>query len=189
MEPRRVVTGTSAEGKSVVASDTLVEPMTLGADAGGGIPRFLGRRQATRLSRRRHGAALPRAGFRPPMASVSSRSPSRPIAHRSPPTSTPPPALAEVKGEIAGPDRCDGAGPSGHAPDRLDRFRLCPRPAGACMVLDDDTRLDLDTGDTVIQNGTRHGWRVPYDEPCRSVRSVSGDTTGVTTLSSALGAE
>ncbi len=35
------------------------------------------------------------------------------------------------------------------------------------MVLDDDKTVDLEAGDTVIQNGTRHGWRVPYDEPCR----------------------
>ena len=55
--------------------------------------------------------------------------------------------------------------PGMHRTDSIDFVYVL---SGRCiMVLDDDTRLDLNTGDTVIQNGTRHGWRVPYDEPCR----------------------
>ena len=34
------------------------------------------------------------------------------------------------------------------------------------LELDDGASLELGPGDTVIQNGTRHAWRNPFDEPC-----------------------
>ncbi|MDG1410186.1 MAG: cupin domain-containing protein [Acidimicrobiales bacterium] len=33
------------------------------------------------------------------------------------------------------------------------------------LELDDGATRELGPGDTVIQNGTRHAWRNPYDEP------------------------
>jgi len=39
--------------------------------------------------------------------------------------------------------------------------------SGRCVLeLDDGAKRELRPGDTVIQNGTRHAWRNPYDEPC-----------------------
>jgi mannose-6-phosphate isomerase-like protein (cupin superfamily) len=39
--------------------------------------------------------------------------------------------------------------------------------SGRCVLeLDDGATRELGPGDTVIQNGTRHAWRNPYDEPC-----------------------
>ena len=35
-------------------------------------------------------------------------------------------------------------------------------------------RVTAGPGDTVIQNGTRHAWRNPYDEPCRMVVVLVG---------------
>ena len=34
--------------------------------------------------------------------------------------------------------------------------------------------LELGPGDTVVQNGTRHAWRNPYDEPCTMVVVLVG---------------
>jgi mannose-6-phosphate isomerase-like protein (cupin superfamily) len=34
------------------------------------------------------------------------------------------------------------------------------------LELDDGERVHLRQGDCVIQNGTRHRWRNPLDEPC-----------------------
>ena len=34
------------------------------------------------------------------------------------------------------------------------------------LELDDGETRELKAGDTVIQNGTRHAWRNPFDEPC-----------------------
>lgn len=33
------------------------------------------------------------------------------------------------------------------------------------LELDDGATRELSAGDTVIQNGTRHAWRNPFDEP------------------------
>ena len=34
------------------------------------------------------------------------------------------------------------------------------------LELDDGATRELGPGDTVVQNGTRHAWRNPFDEPC-----------------------
>jgi mannose-6-phosphate isomerase-like protein (cupin superfamily) len=34
------------------------------------------------------------------------------------------------------------------------------------LELDDGVTRELGPGDVVVQNGTRHAWRNPYDEPC-----------------------
>jgi mannose-6-phosphate isomerase-like protein (cupin superfamily) len=40
--------------------------------------------------------------------------------------------------------------------------------SGRCVLeLDDGATVELGPGDTVVQNGTRHAWRNPFDEPCR----------------------
>ena len=33
------------------------------------------------------------------------------------------------------------------------------------LELDDGAEVELEAGDTVVQNGTRHRWRNPFDEP------------------------
>lgn len=42
------------------------------------------------------------------------------------------------------------------------------------LELDDGATTELGPGDTVVQNGTRHAWRNPYDEPCRMMVSMVG---------------
>ena len=37
------------------------------------------------------------------------------------------------------------------------------------LELDDGATVELGAGDTVVQNGTRHAWRNPFDEPARMV--------------------
>ena len=34
--------------------------------------------------------------------------------------------------------------------------------------------VEVGPGDAVIQNGTRHAWRNPYDEPCQMVVVLVG---------------
>jgi len=47
--------------------------------------------------------------------------------------------------------------------------------SGRCVLeLDDGATRELGPGDTVIQNGTRHAWRNPYDEPCVIVFALVG---------------
>jgi mannose-6-phosphate isomerase-like protein (cupin superfamily) len=42
------------------------------------------------------------------------------------------------------------------------------------LELDDGASVELGPGDTVVQNGTRHAWRNPFDEPCRMVVFLVG---------------
>ena len=42
------------------------------------------------------------------------------------------------------------------------------------LELDDGATRELGPGDTVIQNGTRHAWRNPYDETCFIVAVLVG---------------
>lgn len=42
------------------------------------------------------------------------------------------------------------------------------------LELDDGVAVDLQAGDTVVQNGTRHAWHNPYDEPCRFITTQIG---------------
>jgi mannose-6-phosphate isomerase-like protein (cupin superfamily) len=162
---RRVVTGTSAEGKSVVASDTLVEPMTLVMMPGAEFLYFWGDDKRP---------VYPDAGTEPPYRSWFPAADGFRFEQITiPPDSTPKPAdldtaaaLAEAREKLPGLiDVMEPDHPGMHRTDSIDFVYVL---SGRCiMVLDDDTRLDLNTGDTVIQNGTRHGWRVPYDQPCR----------------------
>jgi quercetin dioxygenase-like cupin family protein len=64
--------------------------------------------------------------------------------------------------------------PGMHRTDSIDFVYVL---SGRCLMrLDDDVTVALSPGDTVIQNGTRHGWRVPYDEPCRLLCISLGGT-------------
>ncbi len=42
------------------------------------------------------------------------------------------------------------------------------------LELDDGQTCELATGDTVVQNGTRHAWRNPFDETCLMVVVLIG---------------
>jgi hypothetical protein len=42
------------------------------------------------------------------------------------------------------------------------------------LELDDGASVELGPGDTVVQNGTRHAWRNPFDEPCTIVVAIVG---------------
>ena len=47
--------------------------------------------------------------------------------------------------------------------------------SGRCVLeLDNGATRELGPGDTVIQNGTRHAWRNPFDEPCLMVVALVG---------------
>ena len=49
--------------------------------------------------------------------------------------------------------------------------------SGRCVLeLDNGATRELKAGDTVVQNGTRHAWRNPYDEPCVMVVMIVGAT-------------
>ena len=42
------------------------------------------------------------------------------------------------------------------------------------LELDDGVKVNLQAGDMLVQNGIRHAWHNPYDEPCRFISTQIG---------------
>jgi mannose-6-phosphate isomerase-like protein (cupin superfamily) len=175
VQVRRVVTGTDAQGKSVFASDELVDGITMALAPGLEFHRLWGSDAA---------AVLPDAGGpRPPLPYFPGPAGFRfdlftvPPDHLEPPADLDvPAALAEMEAALpgmVGDARRDGDSEL-HATDTIDyEYVISGR---VILELDDGATVELGPGDTVVQNGTRHVWRNPYDEPCRMVLVLVGAT-------------
>jgi mannose-6-phosphate isomerase-like protein (cupin superfamily) len=166
---RRVVTGTSVEGKSLFVSDDLVD----------GIATVFGN-EFHRLWGSDHPVKLPSTGDLPPSVAFF------------PPTSgfrfglfTVPPdaalpddldleaALVEMEAALPGmAAHMEVDNPGMHATDTVDFEYVLS--GHVRLELDDGATVELGPGDTVVQNGTRHAWRNPYDEPCQMVVVLVG---------------
>ena len=174
---RRVVTGTSQEGKSVVVSDGVVKPLTPVLMPGAEFFYLWG---DDRLP------SFPDDGVEPPYRTwFPPAGGYRFEVITIPPDATPKPpgidmaaAVSDAERELPGLlDVMDKNDPGMHRTDSIDFVYVL---SGRCLMrLDDGVTVALNPGDTVIQNGTRHGWRVPDDEPCRLLcLSIGGTRTG-----------
>ena len=172
MKVRRVVTGHSTEGKAIFASDEAVEPAVLekgqrnefhslwGSDAvssfpdDGSLPETAG--------------WFPRVGgFRFSMFTVP------PASTVIPEGVTADEITAEVEEKLPGlADHMEPDAPGMHTTDTIDfEYVISGR---VVLELDDGATRELGPGDTVVQNGTRHAWRNPFEEPCRMVVFLVG---------------
>jgi mannose-6-phosphate isomerase-like protein (cupin superfamily) len=69
--------------------------------------------------------------------------------------------------------------PGMHTTDTVDyEFVVSGR---VVLELDDGATVELGPGATVVQNGTRHAWRNPFDEPCQMVVVLVGATRNSST--------
>jgi quercetin dioxygenase-like cupin family protein len=51
--------------------------------------------------------------------------------------------------------------------------------SGRCVLeLDDGSRTELKAGDVIVQNGTMHRWKNPWEEPCRIIGALVGARLG-----------
>ncbi len=169
---RRVVTGHDSNGNAVFASDDVVEPVTVdllpkaeffqlwGAD---GPLHFPDRGEAPPSPT----YFPPVGGFRFGLFSVAPDS----VAMLDDLDFDA--ALAEFGeklpglGEYLEPDH-----PGMHTTATVDYEFVV---SGRCVLeLDNGAVRELGPGDTVIQNGTRHAWRNPFDEPCLMVVAIVG---------------
>jgi len=51
--------------------------------------------------------------------------------------------------------------------------------SGRCVLeLDDGSRTELKVGDVIVQNGTMHRWKNPWEEPCRIIGALVGAQLG-----------
>lgn len=172
MGTRRVVTGHDADGKAVFASDSEVETIRLSLVPGMEFVRVWGRDDTARFPD--DGAApadLPyfpaTTGLRFGMFTV-------------PPDATAMPedldieaALVEAEEKLPGmAGHMEVENPGMHTTASIDfEYVVSGR---VVLELDDGATRELGPGDTVIQNGTRHAWRNPFDEPCTMVVALVG---------------
>jgi mannose-6-phosphate isomerase-like protein (cupin superfamily) len=161
---RRVVTGHDDEGKAVFASDETVEPITSDLVPGMEFFRLWGSDETCRFpddGSHPYAPAYfpPLAGFRFGLFTV-------------PPDSTTmlddldfEAAFGEIEAKLPGMmAHMEPDAPGMHTTASVDyEYVVSGR---VVLELDDGATRELSAGDTVIQNGTRHAWRNPYDEPC-----------------------
>lgn len=167
---RRVVTGTTPDGRAVIASDERIAPDTIAMMPGAGFANIWGGDEPPTLpatGEKPHYVTWfpPATGYRVEQITI-------------PPAATPAPhgidmkeAAADMERKLPGLlDHMDPKHPGMHQTDTIDFVYVI---SGRCLVeLDGGASIDLNTGDLLVQNGTRHAWRVPYDEPC-TVLSIS----------------
>jgi mannose-6-phosphate isomerase-like protein (cupin superfamily) len=173
MMVRRVATATGPDGQSFIAHDDIVEPLTTTA-----LPGYAWHRLW---------------GFDDPSADPAFASIHDGLAHFPPPggirfnlftvppaSTVRPPLTEELERELerklpgrSGHMESDQAGM--HRTASVDLIYVMS--GGVSLELDDGT-VNLAAGDTLVQNGTRHAWRNPFDEPCVLVIVLIGAQSG-----------
>jgi mannose-6-phosphate isomerase-like protein (cupin superfamily) len=169
---RRVVTGHDAEGRAGFRSDG-IPPRTIDAPNGFGVSEVLWLDGApTSVDDGRDVTDGPFA-LEPPAGGCSLR-----VIRM--PTSAPGAPLEQQWLRVPGDDDAE---PGMHATDTLDFMVVLD---GEIVLGTDDGERVLGVGDTVVQRGTRHRWRVHGDRPCtyavcmvRPDPESTGDVSGL----------
>jgi mannose-6-phosphate isomerase-like protein (cupin superfamily) len=172
MQVRRVVTGHSPEGKAIVASDQVLAPLTMALLPGAEFHRIWG--GDTTPTFPDDGTEQPQAEYFPPVGGF--RFGTFSVAPQS--TALPDDldlgaAFAEMEAKLPGlAGYMEPDSPGMHTTPTIDfEYVVSGR---VVLELDDGVTVELGPGDTVVQNGTRHAWRNPYDEPCTMVVFIVG---------------
>lgn len=169
---RRLVTGHDANGRAVFASDEQIEPITLALMPGAEIYSLWGADKPPRFphdgsAQTGHDYFPPVGGFRFGVFTVA------PDSMSIPENLDMEAAFNELNEKLPGVSEHLEADNSGmHRTATIDYEYVV---SGRCMLeLDDGVTRELGPGDTVIQNGTRHAWHNPFDEPCVMVVAIVG---------------
>ena len=153
---RCVVTGQTADGTSVVVSDTAVEPITVSLLPGTAFHRLWGSNTAPRLPT--DGTAPDQTGYFPPAGGYRfGFFTLGPDSVALPDDLDVGAALGELESKLPGlaavmePDH-----PGMHRTDTVDLDLVVS--GEVWLELDDGAEVRLGPGDCVVQNGTRHAW-------------------------------
>lgn len=172
MKIRRLVTGHSKEGKAIVASDSVIEATRLTTSPGNEFHNLWGADECVIFPDNGEKPVYrdwfaPAGGFRFQQFTF-------------PPDKTPRPAGVDDAAVRAEWDKLAPKltaalekGSSGfHRTNTVDLIYVLS--GRIVLELDDGVKVNLKAGDTVVQNGTRHAWHNPYDEPCRIIGTQIG---------------
>lgn len=172
---RLVVTGVNNEGKSIFVDDRSVEPRTAAAVPGYGWHR-LWSWDETPLA--------PNDGTEPHGPShFGAAGGVRFIAFTVPPGTVKTPedldmeaAAIELEEKFPGRAAHMESHQTGlHTTTTIDLIYVAE--GEIWLELDDQKETHLKTGDTLIQNGTRHAWRNHSDKPCTLIVTIIGTTS------------
>ena len=169
MKTRRVITGHSKEGKSVVASDEMVTDISLPISPEDKINVIWG---ADEIQTYPNDGTVPNhQGYFPPVGGVRFHVNS--AAPAGAPGDQSLEALAETEqlmpGLLATFDPDD---PGFHTTDTTDLIYIVS--GRIVLKLDDGLEVELRAGDVLVQNGARHAWHNPGTEPCKIIGFIVG---------------
>jgi len=171
---RRVVTGQTADGKSVFMSDQVVEPITVSALPGAEFYRLWGSDDPVRLPT---DGTQPNAPtyFAPPTGfrfAVVTIGPDRVTMPADFDVSA---AVAEIQTKLPGVvEHMELDHPGMHTTNSVDFGVVLS--GEIWLELDAGAEVHLRAGDCVIQNGTRHAWHNRTEEPTRMFAALIGAT-------------
>jgi mannose-6-phosphate isomerase-like protein (cupin superfamily) len=146
---RRVITATGHDGRSYVSRDNPVEAITVAALPGYAWHRLWGTPDGD-------DHFPPAGGVRFNLFTVPPESTGRPPLT--------PDLAEELDAKLPGRSRYMKSDQAGR--HRTATVDLVVVLAGRVRLDLDDAAVELTPGDAVVQDGTRHAWRNPYDEPC-----------------------
>jgi mannose-6-phosphate isomerase-like protein (cupin superfamily) len=171
---RRVVTGMTAEGKSVFVSDETVEPITIAIAPGMELHRMWGADERVTLPQDGREPAAPT--YFPPAGGFRFGFFTMPPAGAAAPTDLDIAAgIAEVNEKLPGfIDVQELENPGMHRTDTIDYIVVLS--GAVSLELDDGKTVQLKAGDCVVQNGTRHAWRSVGSYPCVMAVALVGAT-------------
>lgn len=169
---RRVVTGHAPGGKSIVASDSVVTSIDVPGMPGVSLTRLWGCDAPYQYPD--NGAEAVSPAWFPPLGGV------RFVEFTLAPDNTPadtrmtPDAIRDAANRLFPGliDHFDDADPGMHRSATTDMFYVL---SGRCVLeLDDGSRNELAAGDVIVQSGTMHRWKNPWNEPCRIIGTLFG---------------
>jgi mannose-6-phosphate isomerase-like protein (cupin superfamily) len=172
MKVRRVVTGHSAEGKAIFASDEEVDPITVSLLPGVEFHTLWGADEPARFPD--DGSPRPAPNYFPPVGGFRfGLFTLAPDSVAMPEDLDMQAALAELQAKLPGvAELMEPDNPGMHTSDTIDYEYVVS--GEVWLELDDGEEVHLRAGDTVVQNGTRHAWRNKSDAPCQMVVCIIG---------------
>ncbi len=174
MNIRCVVTGRTPSGKSVIAKDSHIEPVTLASLPGFEFHRFWGADSVPNLPG--DGTPPPHPRYFPPAGGFRFYTfVVPPSTHRSAEYTGIADALGEMQRKLPGlAETLDPTQPGMHTTDTIDFDVVLS--GELYLELDDGAEVLLKAGDCVIQNGTRHAWRNRSSQNCVVAVAIVGAT-------------
>jgi mannose-6-phosphate isomerase-like protein (cupin superfamily) len=173
MDVRRVVTGHDAAGKAVFVSDEEVAPVAPDLLPGSEFHRLWGGDEAPRFPD--DGAMPPHSTYFPPVGGFRFGLFTLPPDGGAgvPEGVDVAAALAQLEEQLPGlAQHMEPDEPGMHTTATVD-FEVV-LSGRVTLELDDGASVDLAPGDTVVQNGTRHRWSNPGDEPAVLAVFIAG---------------